>query len=71
MIAFAGALRLAAGECDGPDAEVRPRWPMTELSAPGMGSSGVVGDVKNAPSKAPLTRAVRDECYGYRFYHRS
>jgi N6-L-threonylcarbamoyladenine synthase len=34
MIAFAGALRLAAGECDGPDAEVRPRWPMTELSAP-------------------------------------
>ena len=49
MIAFAGALRLAAGECDGPDAEVRPRWPMTELSAPGTGSSGVVGDVKNAP----------------------
>ena len=49
MIAFAGALRLAAGECDGPDAEVRPRWPMTELSAPGMGSSGVVGDVKNPP----------------------
>ena len=34
MIAFAGALRLVAGECDGPDAEVRPRWPMTELSAP-------------------------------------
>ena len=34
MIAYAGALRLAAGECDGPDAEVRPRWPMTELTAP-------------------------------------
>ncbi len=34
MIAYAGALRLAAGECDGPDAEVRPRWPMTELAAP-------------------------------------
>lgn len=34
MIAYAGALRLAAGEVDGPDAEVRPRWPMTELSAP-------------------------------------
>ena len=34
MIAYAGALRLAAGECDGADAEVRPRWPMTELAAP-------------------------------------
>ena len=34
MIAYAGALRLAAGECDGPDAEVRPRWPMTELTVP-------------------------------------
>ena len=34
MIAYAGALRLAAGEVDGPDAEVRPRWPMTELTAP-------------------------------------
>ena len=34
MIAYAGALRLAAGECDGPDAEVRPRWAMTELTAP-------------------------------------
>jgi len=34
MIAYAGALRLSAGECDGPDAEVRPRWPMTELTAP-------------------------------------
>ena len=34
MIAYAGALRLAAGERDKPDAEVRARWPMTELSAP-------------------------------------
>ena len=34
MIAYSGALRLAAGESDGPDAEVRPRWPMTELNAP-------------------------------------
>ena len=34
MIAYAGALRLAAGEADGPDAEVRPRWPMTDLAAP-------------------------------------
>ena len=34
MIAYAGAPRLAAGEADGPDAEVRPRWPMTDLAAP-------------------------------------
>ena len=34
MIAYAGALRLMAGERDGPEAEVRPRWPMTELNAP-------------------------------------
>ena len=34
MIAYAGALRLAAGEADGSDAEVRPRWSMTELQAP-------------------------------------
>ena len=34
MIAFAGALRLLAGEVDSLDAEVRPRWPMTELNAP-------------------------------------
>ena len=34
MIAYAGALRLAAGETDSADAEVRPRWPMTELAAP-------------------------------------
>jgi N6-L-threonylcarbamoyladenine synthase len=31
MIAFAGAQRLAAGQCDGPETQVRPRWPMTEL----------------------------------------
>jgi N6-L-threonylcarbamoyladenine synthase len=34
MIAYAGALRLKAGEVDSLDAEVRPRWPMTELTAP-------------------------------------
>jgi len=34
MIAYAGALRLLAGEVDSADAEVRPRWPMTELTAP-------------------------------------
>ena len=34
MIAYAGALRLAAGETDSADVEVRPRWPMTELKAP-------------------------------------
>ena len=31
MIAYAGAQRLAAGQVDGPDAQVRPRWPMEEL----------------------------------------
>lgn len=34
MIAYAGALRLVAGEADSADVEVRPRWPMTELRAP-------------------------------------
>lgn len=34
MIAYAGALRMAAGEYDGANAEVRARWPMTELTAP-------------------------------------
>lgn len=34
MIAYAGALRMAAGESDDADAEVRARWPMTELTAP-------------------------------------
>jgi tRNA N6-adenosine threonylcarbamoyltransferase len=33
MIAYAGAQRLAAGQVDGPDAPVRPRWPMEELPA--------------------------------------
>ena len=40
MIAYAGALRLAAGECDDLDAEVRPRWPMTELSEPRRAAAG-------------------------------
>ena len=31
MIAYAGAQRLAAGQVDGEDARVRPRWPMEEL----------------------------------------
>lgn len=37
MIAFAGALRLAAGErtCGARVVKVRPRWPLAELQAPG------------------------------------
>ncbi|MGE3845872.1 MAG: tRNA (adenosine(37)-N6)-threonylcarbamoyltransferase complex transferase subunit TsaD, partial [Gammaproteobacteria bacterium] len=35
MIAFVGHLRLTAGEHDGAGFEVRPRWPMTTLTAPG------------------------------------
>ncbi|GAB5452585.1 MAG: tRNA (adenosine(37)-N6)-threonylcarbamoyltransferase complex transferase subunit TsaD [Halioglobus sp.] len=31
MIAYAGAQRLLAGQMDGPDVAVRPRWPMEEL----------------------------------------
>ncbi|MFK7975835.1 MAG: tRNA (adenosine(37)-N6)-threonylcarbamoyltransferase complex transferase subunit TsaD [Halioglobus sp.] len=31
MIAYAGAQRLQAGQVDGDDAHVRPRWPMDEL----------------------------------------
>ncbi|MEQ9462515.1 MAG: tRNA (adenosine(37)-N6)-threonylcarbamoyltransferase complex transferase subunit TsaD [Haliea sp.] len=31
MIAYAGAQRLLAGQHDGPETTVRPRWPMTEL----------------------------------------
>jgi N6-L-threonylcarbamoyladenine synthase len=31
MIAYAGAQRLAAGQADGAEVQVRPRWPMTEL----------------------------------------
>ncbi len=36
MIAFAGALRLAAGECRilAPAVRIRPRWPMSELAPP-------------------------------------
>ncbi|MDI1302455.1 MAG: tRNA (adenosine(37)-N6)-threonylcarbamoyltransferase complex transferase subunit TsaD [bacterium] len=35
MIAFAGAQRLLAGEKEGMGITVRPRWPMTDLHAPG------------------------------------
>lgn len=35
MIAFAGCQRLLAGEHQGLDIRVKPRWPMTELMAPG------------------------------------
>ncbi len=31
MIAYAGARRLQAGQVDGAEAQVRPRWPMEEL----------------------------------------
>ncbi len=34
MIAFAGALRLLAGERSGDGIAARPRWPLVELSAP-------------------------------------
>lgn len=33
MIAFAGALRLLAGQRDGAAIEARPRWPLSELAA--------------------------------------
>ncbi|MGB0711937.1 MAG: tRNA (adenosine(37)-N6)-threonylcarbamoyltransferase complex transferase subunit TsaD [Gammaproteobacteria bacterium] len=36
MIAFAGALRLSAGEQVGEAIEAHPRWPLTDLHAPGM-----------------------------------
>ena len=39
MIAYAGALRMAAGERDGAAFALHPRWPMTELSAPGVAPS--------------------------------
>lgn len=35
MIAYAGCQRLLAGERDGADVPVRPRWPMDELTPPG------------------------------------
>ena len=34
MIAYAGACRLAAGECHSPAIEVRARWPLDELRPP-------------------------------------
>lgn len=40
MIAYAGALRLQLGELDPPDAEVKARWPMTELSSPEAAAVG-------------------------------
>ena len=36
MIAYAGAQRLLAGECDGAETPVRPRWPMQELQPPAL-----------------------------------
>jgi N6-L-threonylcarbamoyladenine synthase len=36
MIAFAGALRLAAGESEGLPIQVRARWPLAELARPGV-----------------------------------
>jgi N6-L-threonylcarbamoyladenine synthase len=33
MIAFAGALRLAAGQCSQASIDVRPRWDMASLPA--------------------------------------
>ena len=37
MIAYAGFCRLAAGERDEGRVDVRPRWPLSELLAPGEG----------------------------------
>ena len=34
MIAYAGALRLQAGEVSGDDVTIRPRWPLDEMSVP-------------------------------------
>lgn len=39
MIAFAGCQRLLQGERQGRGVTVRPRWPMTELHAPGRGAA--------------------------------
>ena len=36
MIAYAGAIRLAAGEQTDTEITVRPRWPLTELAAPAV-----------------------------------
>ena len=35
MIAYAGCMRLLAGESDGLEIRVRPRWPLESLSAIG------------------------------------
>jgi len=35
MIAYAGAIRMLAGEMSDEKITVRPRWPLTELAAPG------------------------------------
>ena len=31
MIAYAGAQRLAAGQCDDLTLKVKPRWPLSDL----------------------------------------
>jgi N6-L-threonylcarbamoyladenine synthase len=41
MIAYAGWLRLAAGERSGTGVDVRPRWPISELTPPEDRSGGV------------------------------
>ncbi|PWG64985.1 tRNA (adenosine(37)-N6)-threonylcarbamoyltransferase complex transferase subunit TsaD [Sediminicurvatus halobius] len=38
MIAYAGHCRLAAGERQGPDFDVTPRWPLADLRPPGEAS---------------------------------
>ncbi|MDR9414392.1 MAG: tRNA (adenosine(37)-N6)-threonylcarbamoyltransferase complex transferase subunit TsaD [Spiribacter salinus] len=43
MIAYAGHCRLAAGEQDRDDVDVRPRWPMSELQAPGPAAAPAAG----------------------------
>jgi N6-L-threonylcarbamoyladenine synthase len=35
MIAYAGAVRLAAGQSDATQIQARPRWPLEELSRVG------------------------------------
>ena len=35
MVAYAGSLRLLAGEAHGLDFTVKPRWPLASLSPPG------------------------------------
>jgi N6-L-threonylcarbamoyladenine synthase len=37
MIAYAGCQRMLAGDRDGEDLQVRPRWPMDQLTPPGAG----------------------------------